>query len=136
HHVMSFSILYFLFFFFFFFSSRRRHTRSKRDWSSDVCSSDLDDARGHVLVDEQIRTPGLPLCAHHRMDGAYVSRLQIGEAVRPIPDPLADLQCLQPRNAVAQLLRKPRIGTKAVGKTGSDRARVDMQRMQRGSQIG
>src|SRR6266403_5256842 len=28
-------------FFFFFFSSRRRHTRSLRDWSSDVCSSDL-----------------------------------------------------------------------------------------------
>src|SRR5699024_11676887 len=26
---------------FFFVSSRRRHTRSKRDWSSDVCSSDL-----------------------------------------------------------------------------------------------
>src|SRR5207249_6480890 len=26
---------------YFFFSSRRRHTRSKRDWSSDVCSSDL-----------------------------------------------------------------------------------------------
>src|SRR5438105_8071340 len=30
------------YFFFFFFSSRRRHTRSTRDWSSDVCSSDLD----------------------------------------------------------------------------------------------
>src|SRR6266496_5275196 len=30
------------FFFFFFFSSRRRHTRSLRDWSSDVCSSDLE----------------------------------------------------------------------------------------------
>src|SRR6266849_7763533 len=28
-------------FFHFFFSSRRRHTRSTRDWSSDVCSSDL-----------------------------------------------------------------------------------------------
>src|SRR5206468_5692676 len=28
---------------FFFFSSRRRHTRSDRDWSSDVCSSDLDE---------------------------------------------------------------------------------------------
>src|SRR5437868_9529486 len=26
----------------FFISSRRRHTRSKRDWSSDVCSSDLE----------------------------------------------------------------------------------------------
>src|SRR5206468_11481562 len=33
------------FFFFFFFSSRRRHTRSDRDWSSDVCSSDLPSAR-------------------------------------------------------------------------------------------
>src|SRR5437870_7887965 len=31
----------FFFFFFFFFSSRRRHTRWPRDWSSDVCSSDL-----------------------------------------------------------------------------------------------
>src|SRR5699024_11537631 len=38
-----------------FFSSRRRHTISKRDWSSDVCSSDLlfpklggEDVRGHV----------------------------------------------------------------------------------------
>src|SRR3712207_7635267 len=29
-------------FFFFFFSSRRRHTRYWRDWSSDVCSSDLE----------------------------------------------------------------------------------------------
>src|SRR6266542_4736934 len=29
--------------FFFFFSSRRRHTRCYRDWSSDVCSSDLDE---------------------------------------------------------------------------------------------
>src|SRR5437870_13592609 len=29
-------------FFCFFFSSRRRHTRWPRDWSSDVCSSDLD----------------------------------------------------------------------------------------------
>src|SRR5215217_8938999 len=31
-----------LFVVFFFFSSRRRHTRYWRDWSSDVCSSDLD----------------------------------------------------------------------------------------------
>src|SRR6266403_4473191 len=32
---------YVFFLFFFFFSSRRRHTSSLRDWSSDVCSSDL-----------------------------------------------------------------------------------------------
>src|SRR5690606_40037821 len=30
---------------FFFFSSRRRHTRFSRDWSSDVCSSDLGGAQ-------------------------------------------------------------------------------------------
>src|SRR3712207_9038100 len=30
---------------FFFFSSRRRHTRYWRDWSSDVCSSDLSGPR-------------------------------------------------------------------------------------------
>src|SRR5260221_7912240 len=33
-----------LFYFNFFFSSRRRHTRSLCDWSSDVCSSDLEEA--------------------------------------------------------------------------------------------
>src|SRR5699024_11813000 len=35
----------------FFFSSRRRHTRSKRDWSSDVCSSDLDETRDNGNLD-------------------------------------------------------------------------------------
>src|SRR5476651_2916023 len=39
--------------FFFFFSSRRRHTRYWRDWSSDVCSSDLD---GYVL---EISSPNI-----------------------------------------------------------------------------
>src|SRR5260221_10829455 len=33
---------------FFFFSSRRRHTRSLCDWSSDVCSSDLDARQPNV----------------------------------------------------------------------------------------
>src|SRR5699024_11420217 len=53
---------------FFFFSSRRRHTRSKRDWSSDVCSSDLDLInRGEIIdflehgeqVATNVRTPYL-----------------------------------------------------------------------------
>src|SRR2546429_7537010 len=34
----------------FFFSSRRRHTRCSRDWSSDVCSSDLLGERGMGFV--------------------------------------------------------------------------------------
>src|SRR5947209_14428445 len=37
---------------FFFFSSRRRHTRYWRDWSSDVCSSDLDDLKSSSLLRE------------------------------------------------------------------------------------
>src|SRR3712207_9524458 len=36
----------------FFFSSRRRHTRYWRDWSSDVCSSDLSDEVGASLLEE------------------------------------------------------------------------------------
>src|SRR5207248_5667773 len=46
---MSFIVLFVMFLFFFFFSSRRRHTRSYGDWSSDVCSSDLEIERAHVL---------------------------------------------------------------------------------------
>src|SRR2546429_5058079 len=40
--------------FVFFFSSRRRHTRCSRDWSSDVCSSDLVDPKTGA-----IRTAGI-----------------------------------------------------------------------------
>src|SRR5205807_7413720 len=36
--------------FLFFFSSRRRHTRLQGDWSSDVCSSDLDRSRLATLT--------------------------------------------------------------------------------------
>src|SRR5687768_17752103 len=39
--ILYFSILFCIFFLFFFFSRRRRHTSCSRDWSSDVCSSDL-----------------------------------------------------------------------------------------------
>src|SRR5699024_12099637 len=42
-------------------SSRRRHTRSERDWSSDVCSSDLGDEgadRGHLGEEVQWDAPG------------------------------------------------------------------------------
>src|SRR3712207_9531241 len=51
---------------FFFFSSRRRHTRYWRDWSSDVCSSDLDapkiaeTARPGKAFPPQIDAPGGP----------------------------------------------------------------------------
>src|SRR5690606_40055642 len=49
---------------YFFFSSRRRHTRFSRDWSSDVCSSDLEvfafEAEGgHDVVSDHLQESGL-----------------------------------------------------------------------------
>src|SRR6266496_4009010 len=51
----------------FFFSSRRRHTRSLRDWSSDVCSSDLhrENRAGSAACRERVevgRVRGLERC--------------------------------------------------------------------------
>src|SRR5690606_39799640 len=46
----------------FFFSSRRRHTRFSRDWSSDVCSSDLH----HPLTRH---LPSQPALRAHRVGG-------------------------------------------------------------------
>src|SRR6266542_5729829 len=46
--------------YFFFFSSRRRHTRCYRDWSSDVCSSDLAGVglgQRHAEVDAAVGDP-------------------------------------------------------------------------------
>src|SRR5690606_40225403 len=41
----------------FFFSSRRRHTRFSRDWSSDVCSSDLEDVVPADTPEVEVQTP-------------------------------------------------------------------------------
>src|SRR5256884_4901276 len=48
---------------FFFFSSRRRHTRCSRDWSSDVCSSDLlvGGTHGRLVLQEDAQEPLLVL---------------------------------------------------------------------------
>src|SRR5690606_35531044 len=50
----------------FFFSSRRRHTRFSRDWSSDVCSSDLEQEQA---AGEEVDDGGDPL-AHVQAVGA------------------------------------------------------------------
>src|SRR5690606_39586264 len=49
-----------LLFCFFFFSSRRRHTRFSRDWSSDVCSSDLAAGAQRGLLPET-KTKEMPM---------------------------------------------------------------------------
>src|SRR5437870_11956554 len=57
---------------YFFFSSRRRHTRWPRDWSSDVCSSDLVESR-----DLAERTRARKLKAHE-LSGATFSISNLG----------------------------------------------------------
>src|SRR5439155_6277306 len=47
----------------FFFSSRRRHTRWPRDWSSDVCSSDLDYVRKRYRLPP--RSQDFPRSGYH-----------------------------------------------------------------------
>src|SRR5438067_12208898 len=90
----------------FFFSSRRRHTRSKRDWSSDVCSSDLTftarvtDARDSaVAVDRTAFCPtgggqphdtgtlaGLPVVEVRKGEGDVVWHTLGGDGQRPAVD--------------------------------------------------
>src|SRR5207247_3735561 len=61
-------------FFFFFFSSRRRHTRSTRDWSSDVCSSDL-----VVMVNVEADALAGPLMARRAATAGVVYSLAYGD---------------------------------------------------------
>src|SRR5690606_40817949 len=55
----------------FFFSSRRRHTRFSRDWSSDVCSSDLDrlNFKGHKVSIIDYKTGKLMPGHRDQMEG-------------------------------------------------------------------
>src|SRR3712207_6894648 len=62
---------------FFFFSSRRRHTRYWRDWSSDVCSSDLEHRRGEdqdARVRRVRRQPAAVADAHVRQPEAHAAQ--------------------------------------------------------------
>src|SRR5256886_12665165 len=64
--------------FFFFFSSRRRHTRFDCDWSSDVCSSDLETLLGDTAVAVN------PTDKRHRAFVGKVARLPIIDLPVPI----------------------------------------------------
>src|SRR5947209_3107726 len=93
----------FLCIFFFFFSSRRRHTRYWRDWSSDVCSSDL--ALQVTLLREDARARP----ARGRVDGPMLERRlghrrQLAEVVR---DDHARDRALVERDAVAAVDQVP-----------------------------
>src|SRR2546429_5453635 len=63
----------FLHVYFFFFSSRRRHTRCSRDWSSDVCSSDL--SRGDPVIKIYVFDTACHCLVTHRSE-EHTSELQ------------------------------------------------------------
>src|SRR5699024_11912339 len=67
------------FFFLFFFSSRRRHTISKRDWSSDVCSSDL---RTYRAINGYTKFP-LYLSLYRTAEGSF--RLVFRQYIKALP---------------------------------------------------
>src|SRR2546422_6012859 len=64
---------------FFFFSSRRRHTRCSRDWSSDVCSSDLCASTAVIYLVQY--TGGFPIvtAGSEAQKRRYLPRLAAGE---------------------------------------------------------
>src|SRR5215204_7776038 len=64
--------------FFFFFSSRRRHTRSLCDWSSDVCSSDLEAERTARSLSQQLARTGSLLATE--LDPAAVLEEVVAQA--------------------------------------------------------
>src|SRR3712207_6903019 len=74
---------YIFFCFFFFFSSRRRHTRYWRDWSSDVCSSDLARLAQHLAALDLLALDAAKQCA------GVVARLRVVERL---------LEHLEPRD--------------------------------------
>src|SRR5690625_6868592 len=78
----------------FFFSSRRRHTRWPRDWSSDVCSSDLDDDSSTALG---LLMPGL--------ERALEGREPVASAAEPELTPEAALAAAEAELASATALR-------------------------------
>src|SRR3712207_9006814 len=73
-----------------FFSSRRRHTRYWRDWSSDVCSSDLHLGDGAALV---VGDPGIRAGRMQDDRRAGLVRRPDGDPAHPaLPDVVADLE--------------------------------------------
>src|SRR2546429_6950085 len=92
---------------FFFFSSRRRHTRCSRDWSSDVCSSDL------------VAAAELPALGFEGTPAATLrAQLQeaLGAARRVLPQDSAA------HSALSEQLRRLEGGARGAGWLGRDRA--------------
>src|SRR5438067_9838230 len=95
--------------FLFFFSSRRRHTRSKRDWSSDVCSSDLYDNNSTDRTVDLARAAGaLVRREMHQGKGNVVRRMfaDVDADVYVLVDGDATYDAASARAMIARLIEE------------------------------
>src|SRR3982750_3845409 len=92
----------------FFFSSRRRHTRSDRDWSSDVCSSDL----GPIIIGQacEFDYSGAQACKALKEEGFRVILVNSNPATTMTDPEMADRTYIEPITveAVTKIIEKER----------------------------
>src|SRR5207302_2653288 len=101
---------------FFFFSSRRRHTRFSRDWSSDVCSSDL-------------------TARHRARRSACHNPFERGSAAKPI-DELDGEPCHLPRTRRDERLDAREGGIAALNEIGRASCRERVEVVVGGGDVG
>src|SRR5256885_12923659 len=92
--------------YFFFFSSRRRHTRLQGDWSSDVCSSDLQRAV-HLVLGVAEQTEAQDFLGHPRQGFFVVCRREAGQDDEPDADLSRDVAVHPHRGAGNTLEHDP-----------------------------
>src|SRR5690349_24859738 len=94
----------------FFFSSRRRHTRSLRDWSSDVCSSDL------------ITTGANALCSSEDPTGRVLMSISLSPGAPPKPK----IEWCTRNDGRSE---ERRVGKEWIARVSSERSRMDVEGM-------
>src|SRR5690606_41112553 len=83
--------------------SRRRHTRFSRDWSSDVCSSDLKGTSASIGGRAARRNyQRLSLCYHPAGRGAFMINILLAEDQAMVRGALAALLGMEPNFAITQ----------------------------------
>src|SRR5690606_39719027 len=97
-------------------SSRRRHTRFSRDWSSDVCSSDLTAYQTLDVVRAMEQDAQLPL-TNLRVDGGMVAN----KLLMQFQADMLDVQVIAPKVTETTALGAARSEERRVGKEGRSR---------------